>query len=226
METLFWETHNNALFNVFMRDLTGNQSINLKHMILDDDNGFLYIADTGNQRILKFNVNSGNYSYDLNPYGESLEEYHMMENAEWEILIAENLQKPSGIDLYENRLLVSDFETGQIIIYDISNNVPLELGRIDTGYQNSIMGIKIDSHQKIWYVNYQENTVSFIENIVISGDLNNDTFVNVTDIVLLVDYIINNQNNLLNEYDINSDGIINIVDVVQLVNLILDNSSS
>ena len=26
------------LFNVFMRDLTQNQSINLKHMILDDDN--------------------------------------------------------------------------------------------------------------------------------------------------------------------------------------------
>ena len=38
METLFWETHNNALFNVFMRDLTQNQSINLKHMIFDDDN--------------------------------------------------------------------------------------------------------------------------------------------------------------------------------------------
>ena len=38
METLFWETHNNSLFNVFMRDLTQNQSINLKHMILDDDN--------------------------------------------------------------------------------------------------------------------------------------------------------------------------------------------
>ena len=38
METLFWETHNNALFNVFMRDLNANQTINLKHMILDDDN--------------------------------------------------------------------------------------------------------------------------------------------------------------------------------------------
>ena len=38
METLFWETHNNALFNVFMRDLTQNQSINLKHMIFDDNN--------------------------------------------------------------------------------------------------------------------------------------------------------------------------------------------
>ncbi len=37
METLFWETHNNALFNVFMRDLTQNQSINLKHMILEDN---------------------------------------------------------------------------------------------------------------------------------------------------------------------------------------------
>ena len=36
METIFWETHNNALFNVFIRDLSmGN--INLKHMILDND---------------------------------------------------------------------------------------------------------------------------------------------------------------------------------------------
>ena len=36
METLFWETHNNSSL-IFMRDLM-NQSINLKHMILDDDN--------------------------------------------------------------------------------------------------------------------------------------------------------------------------------------------
>ena len=38
METLFWETHNNALFNVFIRDLSQNININLKHMILDDEN--------------------------------------------------------------------------------------------------------------------------------------------------------------------------------------------
>ena len=37
METIFWETHNNALFNVFIRDLGQGIQINLKHMILDND---------------------------------------------------------------------------------------------------------------------------------------------------------------------------------------------
>ena len=37
METLFWETHNNSLFNVFIRDLSMGLNANLKHMILDND---------------------------------------------------------------------------------------------------------------------------------------------------------------------------------------------
>lgn len=37
METLFWETHNNALFNVFIRDLSMGLNTNLKHMIQDND---------------------------------------------------------------------------------------------------------------------------------------------------------------------------------------------
>jgi len=37
METLFWEIHNNSLFNVFIRDLSLGLNTNLKHMILDYD---------------------------------------------------------------------------------------------------------------------------------------------------------------------------------------------
>ena len=92
----------------------------------------------GNQRILKFNVNSGNYSYDLIPYGESLAEYFMMENADWEIFIDQGLDKPSGIDMYDDRLVVSDYATGDIIFYDISNRPPNEIGRIHTENQNNI----------------------------------------------------------------------------------------
>ena len=91
------------------------------HMVLDDESGLLYIADTGNQRILRFNTNSGNYSYDLSPYGESLEEYHMMENADWEILIDQGLESPSGIDLFNDRLVVSDHSTGNIIFITCIN---------------------------------------------------------------------------------------------------------
>ena len=37
METLHWENHNNSTFNVFIRDLSQNMNINLKHMIEDHD---------------------------------------------------------------------------------------------------------------------------------------------------------------------------------------------
>tara|TARA_Y100000814_G_scaffold239466_1_gene183787 strand:- start:680 stop:2236 length:1557 start_codon:yes stop_codon:yes gene_type:complete len=192
------------------------------HMILDDESGFLYIADTGNQRILKFNVNSGNYSYDLTPYGESLAEYFMMENADWEIYINQGLEKPSGIDMYNDRLVISDYASGNIIFYDISSTLPVELGRIDTGIQNNIMGIKIDSNQKIWYVNYQDNNVIRIDYSLIYGDINSDGNVNVNDVVTLVNYILNFGTSESIIHDINNDGNINVIDVVQLVYIILN----
>ena len=46
METIFWETHNNALFNVFIRDLGQGINTNLKHMILDNDKSELDIPNT------------------------------------------------------------------------------------------------------------------------------------------------------------------------------------
>ena len=54
----------------------------------------------------------------------------------------------------------------------------------------------------------------------VNGDVNEDGFVNVLDIVQTVNLV------LTNEYeensDLNEDGIVNVLDIVQLVNLILD----
>jgi len=54
----------------------------------------------------------------------------------------------------------------------------------------------------------------------IQGDLNSDSTLNVSDIIILVNIVINN-----NDYnpigDLNSDGILDVIDIVQLVNLIL-----
>ena len=52
------------------------------------------------------------------------------------------------------------------------------------------------------------------------GDLNFDGQMNISDIILLVNLIIDNS-----EYsqsaDLNFDGLINVVDIIQLINLIL-----
>ena len=53
------------------------------------------------------------------------------------------------------------------------------------------------------------------------GDLNGDSYVNIVDIVTLVNFIFGGSP-YSSEADINDDGFINIVDVVQLVNIILD----
>ena len=54
----------------------------------------------------------------------------------------------------------------------------------------------------------------------IYGDLNNDSVIDILDIVLIVNLV------LLNEYndtaDLNEDEIINILDIVQMVSLIID----
>ena len=56
----------------------------------------------------------------------------------------------------------------------------------------------------------------------IPGDINGDGFVDIIDVVILVNSILNN--NVTSELDINNDGLINIVDVVELINIILDDN--
>ncbi|MAV63811.1 MAG: hypothetical protein CMG00_01315 [Candidatus Marinimicrobia bacterium] len=196
------------------------------HMVLDDISGFLYIADTGNQRILKFNTNSGIYDSDLTPYGEPLAEYFLMKEAEWEVYINEGLDKPSGIDLYENRLVISDYGTGDIIIYDISTTPPNELTRINTGGQSNVMGLKIGSDNKIWYVDYFADQVVRIDYEAPFGDINQDGIINVADAIFIVSFILQTMNYNDAQFrsaDINSDGFLNISDIVLLVALILEN---
>ena len=53
----------------------------------------------------------------------------------------------------------------------------------------------------------------------ISGDLNNDEAVNVLDVVILVNYILEGNNNF--NADINNDNSVNVLDVVLLINTIL-----
>jgi hypothetical protein len=61
---------------------------------------------------------------------------------------------------------------------------------------------------------------------VFDGDINMDDYVNVLDIVLMVNFVLGTQElspNQIQLADMNDDGIVNILDVVSLVNIILGN---
>jgi len=133
------------------------------HLVLDKENGMLYIVDTNNDRILKMDINTGTQTANLSQY-EAVAEYTLYSGATWSVFVNSGLVTPSGIDIIENRLLVSDFASGDIIIYDISGTTGVELGRVVTGTPG-IMGIKIGPDGKIWYVNATTNEVIRIDGL-------------------------------------------------------------
>ena len=57
--------------------------------------------------------------------------------------------------------------------------------------------------------------------ILIDGDINGDSIINIQDVILIVNLILNNEYN--SSADLNSDGAVNVLDITQLVNIILNN---
>ena len=99
---------------------------------------------------------------------------------------------PYGLDHY---LVILDFDGNYIDHIDL-----FSLGNTEKNYIRSIL----EEH-------YQQSY---------TGDVNEDTLVNIQDVILIINFILNDDFNLL--ADINSDNIINVLDVIQLVNIILN----
>ena len=68
--------------------------------------------------------------------------------------------------------------------------------------------------------NYIRDILSENYEQVLIGDLNNDSTINVQDIILIINIILYGGNNPAG--DMNGDGTINVLDVVQVVNIILN----
>ena len=131
------------------------------HLVLDKATGWLYIVDNGNDRVLRLDINSGNIGGALPEINEALAEHSSVVNTTWEVIIDSGLDRPCGIEIIENRLMVSDYATGEIVIYDIDNSFA-ELGRIETG-EPGITGIKVGPDGNIWYTNRTNNSLNKVE---------------------------------------------------------------
>jgi len=68
--------------------------------------------------------------------------------------------------------------------------------------------------------NYIRNIIEEHYQQSVTGDVNEDTVVNIQDVILLVNFILNGQGDL--NGDINEDGTVNVLDIIQIVNIILN----
>ena len=163
------------------------------HLVLQNT-GWLYIVDGGNQRILRLDINSGTVGGTPNfpQYDNVLAEYTNVTGVTWEVVVSTGLTQPSGIDVIDDYLIVSDYSNGDIVIYDVSSMPATEVGRLQTN-DPGIMGLVIGPEGRIWYANATENKIVKIE---------------PTQIIVGIEDIINNNKLLI--YPNPSNGLVTI----------------
>jgi hypothetical protein len=129
------------------------------HLVLDNDKRWLYFVDGGNQRIVRMDVTTGTLG-GAPSWGpqETLAEYKKVLGFTWEIVASTGLIQPAGIDIIDDRLVVTDHSNGDIIFYDVSSIPATEMGRVQTN-EPGIMGIVLGPEGKIWYANHTLNKV-------------------------------------------------------------------
>ncbi|PCH98355.1 MAG: hypothetical protein COB85_01620 [Bacteroidetes bacterium] len=133
------------------------------HLAFGDDKKWLYIVDAGSLRVIRMDITTGTTggTPSFTNY-DGLATYQKVSGATQEVVVSSGLVKPSGIAILNDRMLVSDNSTGEIIIYDISSIPAVEMKRLQTG-SAGVMGITIGPEGRIWYVNAMDNTVNKIE---------------------------------------------------------------
>ena len=88
------------------------------------------------------------------------------------------------------------------------------------GYEGELLGhITLNSGLNNSAKNYIRGILEEHYQQSVPGDVNEDSIVNIQDVILLVSSILNGQTD--DNGDVNADGTVNILDVIQIVNIIL-----
>ncbi|MCH8903972.1 MAG: T9SS type A sorting domain-containing protein [Bacteroidetes bacterium] len=147
------------------------------HMRLDAAQKWLYIVDNGNQRVLRMDITSGTVGGNLaSPY-ESFLNHKEVTGVTYEDVVTTGLNSPCGIDVLDDRMIVSDNDNGDILIYSLNTIPAMLMGIIQTG-SAGVMGVAIGPDKRIWYVNYTLRKVFRLEPTITSipeveqGDFN------------------------------------------------------
>ena len=130
------------------------------HLVVDPDSNAIYIADTGNNRVIAVDRTTGSFDHHarIDQGGEFLLfsatepafEYSVYQCLEQNTTWA-SVRSPSGMALDANFVYVSEFETGDIVAFEKGSG--REAGRVKTGARG-VMGLAMDPETgSLWFVN-------------------------------------------------------------------------
>lgn len=95
------------------------------HIVLDDVTGLLYAADTENNQIVVLDTDSGEEGSRISPNYDGGRQRQMDDADAWVLIEGADfdLEAPSGLELHEDLLWVSDNETGRIAAFTLDGEL-------------------------------------------------------------------------------------------------------
>lgn len=121
------------------------------HLVLDPADKMLYVADTGNGRIVKLDTTKGEKIGDIprSRVNEPLKDSGMMGGVDVEVVVPPGLlEKPSGIELKGELLYVTDAATSTFYAFKKDGT---EVRRLATGLPpGSLAGFTFGFDDKVW----------------------------------------------------------------------------
>jgi hypothetical protein len=132
------------------------------HLAFDPEDKFLYIADTGNKRIVRLDTTSGTLGARLPRRNEALKKSGVMEGTIVEEVVAPGLvEQPSGLEVRNNHVYVTDTATSTFYVFDKSGN---EVRRLETGLPaKSLAGFTFGPDNKVWFVDRKQSRIVRID---------------------------------------------------------------
>ena len=134
------------------------------HLVFDPATRWLYVADTGNNRIAVLDTNTGTKGGPLTPNYDGLGpgQFNYMDDAVMTTLIEgadHGLELPSGLEIDGDVLYVGDNATGMIHAFALDGRfiASLDLG-VDPG---ALQGFAIYD-DAIWFTNESDHTISVV----------------------------------------------------------------
>ena len=140
------------------------------HIVVDSATRAVYIADTGNNRIIVLNADSGRFAYHArSDLGGATRPGRQKKPASsiacLDVLnleqFIEDLNKPSGLAIQGNVLYVSEYGIGKIKAFQKTSGVLLDT--FETGSM-ALGGIAFqESSNRLWYVCRSSNSLRYID---------------------------------------------------------------